>query len=273
MKNLFNLEGKVAVITGGNGVLGGSIAEGMAKFGAKIGILGRTSETVQHQVDHINQECGEEAAMPLIADVLKKEDLQKARTSIEDKWGAVSVLVNAAGGNLPGATINPDQSILDLNDKDFEKVVDLNFHGSFYPTKVFCESMINQSSGSIINISSMAATQAITRVMGYSAAKAAIDNFTRSLATEMALKYGDGIRANAIAPGFFIGKQNKDLLLNADGSLTPRGETIIQNTPMKRFGEPEELIGTAIWLSSDASAFVTGTVIPVDGGFSAFSGV
>lgn len=271
MKNYFDLSDKVAVVTGGNGVLGGAMSEGLAHAGAKIGVLGRTEKTVHEQVDKIIKTGGE--AIPLIADVLKKDLIEKAHNRVLDEWGKVDNLVNAAGGNMPGATINPDQSFLDLNDDDLLKVVNLNFMGTYLPSKIFAESMIENRSGSIVNISSMAAQQAITRVMGYSAAKAAVDNFTRSLAIEVATKYGDGIRVNAIAPGFFIGEQNRDLLLNSDESLTDRGKTIIKNTPMDRFGEPEELIGTAIWLCSDASSFVTGTIIPVDGGFSAFSGV
>ncbi|REL33174.1 SDR family oxidoreductase [Rhodohalobacter sp. SW132] len=271
MKNLFDLSGKIAIVTGGNGVLGGAMSEGLANAGAKVGVLGRTEKTVQEQVDKINQSGGE--ALSLIADVLQKDDLKKVRTQVEEKWGQVDILVNAAGGNMPGATINPDQSFLDMDDQALSKVVDLNFKGTYLPSKLFAESMIENKRGVIVNISSMAAQQAITRVMGYSAAKSAVDNFTRSLAIETALKYGDGIRVNAIAPGFFIGEQNRDLLLNSDGSLTDRGQTIINNTPMQRFGEAEELIGTVVWLCSDASSFVTGTVIPVDGGFSAYSGV
>lgn len=271
MNNLFDLTGKVAVITGGNGVLGGAMSDGLAAAGARVGILGRTEKTVKQQVDKIKANGGE--AVALVADVLDKQSVKKANEKITDHWGTVDILINAAGGNMPGATINPDQTFLDMDDEALEKVIDLNFKGTYLPSKVFAESMISKKEGVIINISSMAAQQAITRVMGYSAAKSAVDNFTRSLAIETALKYGDGIRVNAIAPGFFVGSQNRDLLLNADGSLTARGQTIIDNTPMKRFGEAEELIGTAIWLCSSASTFVTGTVIPVDGGFSAFSGV
>lgn len=271
MKNFFELTGKVAVITGGNGVLGGAISEGLASAGARVGILGRTEKTVKHQVDKIKSNGGD--AMSLVADVLDKQSVQNAKEKITEHWNTVDILINAAGGNMPGATINPDQTFLDMDDDALEKVINLNFKGTYLPSKIFGESMIHQKEGVIINISSMAAQQAITRVMGYSAAKSAVDNFTRSLAIEMALKYGDKIRVNAIAPGFFIGSQNRDLLLKSDGSLTARGKTIVNNTPMKRFGEAEELIGTAIWLCSDASTFVTGTVIPVDGGFSAYSGV
>jgi NAD(P)-dependent dehydrogenase (short-subunit alcohol dehydrogenase family) len=271
MMKLFDLSGKVAVVTGGNGVLGGAIAEGLSRAGARIGVLGRTQNTVDQKVDQINSSGGE--AIPLIADVLESSDLQRAHDKVLAEWGRVDILVNAAGGNISGAVIGPDQSILDMDDRSFEKVVDLNFHGTYRATKVFVKSMIEQKQGVIINLSSMAAQKIISRVIGYSAAKAAVDNFTKSLAVELANKYGEGIRVNAIAPGFFIGEQNRQLLLNKDGSLTDRGRTIIDHTPMDRFGEAEELIGTAVWLCSDASKFVTGTIIPVDGGFSAYSGV
>lgn len=271
MHKQFDLQGKVAVVTGGNGVLGGAMSEGLAQAGVKVGILGRTKKTVIQQVEKITDAGGE--ALPLIADVLNKDELREARIKITEQWEKLDILVNAAGGNMPGATINPDQSFHDMDDDALSQVMDLNFKGTYLPSKIFGESMFEQEKGVIVNISSMAAQQAITRVMGYSAAKSAVDNFTRSLAIETAIKYGDGIRVNAIAPGFFIGAQNRELLLNSDGSLTERGQTIISNTPMKRFGKAEELIGVVIWLCSDASTFVTGTVIPVDGGFSAYSGV
>lgn len=266
-----NLKNKVAVITGGNGVLGGAIAMGLAAEGVKIGILGRSEETVQARVKEIEKAGGK--ALALVADVLDRHKLEAANEKIENAFGKVDILVNAAGGNMKGATITPDQSIFDLNLDDFDKVNQLNFKGTVLPTLVFSKNMVEQKKGSIINISSLAAARALTRVMGYSAAKAAVDNFTKWLAVEMAQKYGDKIRVNAIAPGFFIGEQNRDLLLNEDGSLTSRGETIIGQTPMKRFGKPEELQGAANWLAGDASSFVTGTLISVDGGFGAFSGV
>ena len=268
---MMNLENKVAVITGGNGVLGGAIAKGLAQNGVRVGILGRSEETVQQRVDEINSSGG--SAIALIADVLDKEKLNAACKKIEKEFGQVDILVNAAGGNMKGATITPEQSIFDLDLGDFDKVNQLNFKGTVLPTTIFGKAMVENKKGSIINISSMAAQKALTRVMGYSGAKAAIDNFTKWLAVEMAQKYGDGIRVNAIAPGFFIGEQNRDLLLNSDGSLTDRGNTIVNQTPMKRFGKPEELQGVANWLAGDESSFVTGIVVPVDGGFGAFSGV
>ncbi|AVR45664.1 D-mannonate oxidoreductase [Christiangramia fulva] len=268
---MFSLKNKVAIVTGGNGVLGGAIAKGLAAQGAKIGILGRTSETVQQRVDEITSEGGE--AISLVADVLDEESLKKAKDKILQKWGSIDILVNGAGGNLKGATIGPDQNFFDLSIDDMDKVNALNYKGTVLPTYVFGKVMADNKKGSIINISSMAAQKALTRVMGYSAAKAAVDNFTKWLAVEMASKYGEGIRVNAIAPGFFIGEQNRDLLLKKDGSLTARGETIVSQTPLRRFGEAEELQGVAVWLASEASKFVTGIIVPVDGGFSAFSGV
>lgn len=252
-------------------MLGGAIAMGLAAEGVKVGILGRSEETVQVRVTEIEKAGGK--AMALVADVLDEQKLVIAREKIEKAFGQVNILVNAAGGNLKGATVTPDQSIFDLNIQDFDKVNQLNFKGTVLPTLVFAKGMVGQKKGSIINISSLAATRALTRVMGYSAAKAAVDNFTKWLAVEMSQKYGDGIRVNAIAPGFFIGEQNRELLLNEDGSLTSRGETIVRQTPMKRFGRPEELVGAAKWLAGDEASFVTGTIISIDGGFGAFSGV
>jgi len=208
-----------------------------------------------------------------VCNVVEEESIQKTSDAIIEKYGKIDVLVNAAGGNMPGATIGPDQSFFDINMADFKKVVDLNLFGSIIPSVIFGKEMAKNKKGIIINISSMASERAITRVAGYSASKAAIDNYTRWLAVELATKYGDGLRVNAIAPGFFIGNQNRKLLLNDDGSYTDRGNTIIKNTPMKRFGEADELHGALHYLCSDASKFVTGIVIPVDGGFSAFSGV
>lgn len=270
-KLMFNLKGKVAIITGGAGVLGGAMAEGLAKAGAKVGILSRTKSKINKKVKAIKKNGGK--AMALIADVLEEDQLRAAEQKIVKKWGRIDILVNAAGGNMRGATIMPEQNIFDLSMDDFTKVTDLNLKGTVLPTMVFGKTMANQKKGCVINISSMAAQQAITRVVGYSASKAAIDNFTKWMAVEMAHKFGEGIRVNAIAPGFFIADQNRRLLTNEDGSLTPRGQTIINETPVKRFGEPEELTSTLLWLCSDASSFITGIIVPVDGGFSAFSGV
>jgi NAD(P)-dependent dehydrogenase (short-subunit alcohol dehydrogenase family) len=204
---------------------------------------------------------------------MNRDDLMRVRKQIVGTFQRIDVLINAVGGNLPGAVIPDDQSIFNLSVADFDQVVDLNLKGTLLPSIVFGEVMSQQKKGSIINYSSMAVDRVITRVVGYSASKAAMENFTRWMAVEMALKFGDGIRVNAIAPGFFIGKQNRDLLLNKDGSLSERGEKIIRNTPMKRFGEAEELNGPIHFLCSDSASFVTGIVLPVDGGFSAYSGV
>ncbi len=270
-KSLFNLKNKVAIVTGGAGVLGGAMARGLAGAGARVGILSRTESKVQAQVEAVKAAGGD--AIALVADVLKKEQLEEAKDAVLKKWGRIDILLNVAGGNRPGATVGPDQDFFDLSIEDFSQVVDLNLKGTVLPTYIFAKPMAKQREGVIVNISSMAAQQPFTRVIGYGAAKAGIDNFTKWLAVEMAAKFGEGIRVNAIAPGVFVGEQNQRLLLNEDNSLTSRGETIISQTPMKRFGEPEELIGTTLWLCSAASAFVTGVIIPVDGGFSAFSGV
>ncbi len=266
-----NYKEKVAIITGGAGALGGAMAKGLALEGVKIAILGRTAITVQNKANEIKAAGGE--VIGVVADVLDKNQLIKAREEVMQKWGKIDILINAAGGNMKGATIMPEDSFFDMNMDDFDSVTKLNVNGTVLPTQVFGEQMSKQGEGSIINISSMAAQQALTRVLGYSTSKAAIDIFTKWLAVEMAQKHSEKIRVNAIAPGFFIGEQNRRLLLNEDGSLTARGKTIIANTPMKRFGEAEELLSTLLWLCSDTSSFVTGIVVPVDGGFSAFSGV
>lgn len=268
---LFDVQGKVAIVTGGAGVLGGAIAQGLAAAGVKLGILGRTSSKVLKKCEEIRSAGGD--ALPLVADVLDQKQLEEAREKIMDHWGRIDFLLNVAGGNRAGATIGPEQNFFDLSIDDFDHVVALNLKGTVLPTYVFGQAMADQGSGSIVNISSMTAQQPFTRVVGYAAAKAAIDNFTKWLAVEMAHKYGEKIRVNAIAPGVFIGEQNRRLLLDEQGDLTARGNTIIEHTPMKRFGEPGELTGTAIWLCSPSASFITGIVVPVDGGFSAFSGV
>ena len=268
---MFSLEGKVAIVTGGAGVLGSALVQGLVGAGAKVGVLSRTKEKIDSFVSKINSNGA--MAIGLVADVLEREQLDAAKDIVLETWGKIDILVNCAGGNIKGATIMPDQQFFDLSIDDFSRVTDLNLKGTVLPTVVFGQAMADNKSGCIVNISSMAAAQAITRVLGYSASKAAVDNFTKWMAVEMAHKYGDGMRVNAIAPGFFIAEQNRSLLLNEDGSLTARGQTIVNETPMKRFGEAEELVSTLLWLCSDASRFVTGIIVPVDGGFSAFSGV
>lgn len=271
LQSLFSLEGKVAIVTGGTGVLGGAIAQGLAAAGAKVGILGRRADVADSAAAEISATGG--VAIGLPADVLNKEQLHAARQTVMDKWGRIDILVNGAGGNIPGSTIMGDVTFFNMPESAVNQVMALNFNGSVLPTQVFGEVMMEQKSGSVINISSMASQRALTRVLGYSAAKSAIDIFTRWLAVDFAQKYGEGLRVNAIAPGFFIGDQNRGFLLNADGTPSPRGKTIVDHTPMARFGEPEELIGAAVWLASDSARFVTGIVVPVDGGFSAYSGV
>jgi NAD(P)-dependent dehydrogenase (short-subunit alcohol dehydrogenase family) len=266
----FSLEGKVAVITGGYGVLGGSIASGLAAAGARVAILGRRRDSADRKVEDL-RESGAEACA-LVADVLDESQLDAARDTLLADWGRIDILVNAAGGNVARAR-NDNSSIFDVPADAFEEVLRLNLHGTVLPTMRFGEAMGRQKSGVIVNISSMAAARAISGTLGYSVAKAGIDSFTRWMAVEMARKYGERIRVNAIAPGFFIADQNRGVLLNPDGSFTTRALTIISHTPMGRFGRPDELNAAVRWLCSDSASFVTGVVLPVDGGFSAFSGV
>jgi NAD(P)-dependent dehydrogenase (short-subunit alcohol dehydrogenase family) len=267
----FSLEGKIAIVTGGTGVLGGALARGLAAAGARVGILGRRAEQAALVANEIGSAGG--TALPLTADVLDREQLLAARDQIVAAWGGIDILISAAGGNIPEAVVVGDRSFFDLSQDALDQVFRLNLNGSILPAQVFGEVMMQRGAGSIINISSMAAQKPLTRVIGYAAAKAAIDNFTKWLAVELALKYGPALRVNAIAPGFFVGDQNRAMLLNADDSLTPRGQLIIDHTPLRRFGVPDELVGAAIWLSSDAARFVTGIVVPIDGGFSAFGGI
>jgi NAD(P)-dependent dehydrogenase (short-subunit alcohol dehydrogenase family) len=271
MNDLFDISGKVAVVTGGAGTLGSSISECLAQYGVKIVVLGRDIVNVQSEVDKIISSGGE--AMPVSADVMDIEQLNAAEKLIVERWGKIDILVNTAGGNTPGATIGADQSIFDMNLEDYKKVVDLNLNGTVFPCLVFGKSMAKTGSGSIINLSSMSTFSALTRVPGYSMAKSGIEIFTKWLAMELALKFSEKIRVNCIAPGFFIAKQNKHVLLNPDGSYTQRSLNVINKTPMKRFGKMEELNGTIIYLCSEAASFVTGIVIPVDGGFSSYSGI
>lgn len=267
----YRLDGKVCVITGATGVLGSVMAKVVAAAGARVAVLGRRAEVAEALAEEIRAAGGEARATP--ADVLDRAALERVRHELLRDWGSVDLLVNAAGGNQPGATLRPDQSVLELEEGAMRQVMDLNFFGTLLPTQVFLEPMVAGGRGAIVNVSSMAAAQAITRVAGYSAAKAAVENLTRWLATTLAKQHGPGLRVNAIAPGFFVAEQNRALLFDASGELTPRGRTIIDNTPLGRFGEADELLGALVWLLSDASRFVTGVVVPIDGGFSAFSGV
>lgn len=267
----FNLGGKVAIVTGAGGVLGGSISLSLAKAGVKVVALGRNLENIEARTEEIDELGGE--AFPIVCDVTKIEDLKKARTEILEKWGTIDILINAAGGNIPGANINPDQTFFDMDTEEWEKVIDLNQNGTVYPCLIFGEVMAKKGKGSIINISSMATYSALTRVPGYSVAKSGMNIFTQWLATELAMKFGEQVRVNAIAPGFFIGDQNRAILINPDGSYTERSIKVLAKTPMKRFGDISELNGIVHFLCSDAASFITGAIIPVDGGFSAFSGV
>ena len=268
--SFFDLTDRVAVVTGGYGVLGGSMADALAEAGAKVAVVGRRREAAEEKAEALKQTGAK--ALPLVADVLDEPSLKQARETLLDAWGRVDILINAAGGNVARARTD-DGPIFDLPFDAFDEVVRLNLHGTVYPTLVFGEAMAQQQKGSVVNISSMAAMQAISGTMGYSVAKAGIDNFTRWMAVDLARRNGEGLRVNAIAPGFFIAKQNRDVLLNEDGSYTQRAQTIVDLTPMGRFGNAAELQGPVLWLCSDAASFVTGTVIPVDGGFSAFSGL
>ncbi|HEV7216708.1 MAG TPA: SDR family oxidoreductase [Chloroflexota bacterium] len=276
---LFGLRGRVAVVTGGTGVLGGAMARGLAAAGARVAIMGRRQPQAEAVAADIRGAGGEAMALP--ADVLQKAELESARQALLRQWGRVDILVNAAGGNVPAATVAGDNTIFKLGEDAFRQVFDLNLVGTLLPSQVFGEAMAGllpqqgtpSSQGCIVNVSSMAAQRAMTRVVGYAAAKAAVDNFTRWLAVELARTYGAELRVNAIAPGFFIGDQNRRLLLNEDGSLTARGQTVTDHTPAGRFGEPSDLVSTLVWLCGPGARFVTGVVVPVDGGFSAFSGV
>ena len=269
MENLFSIRERVIVITGGTGVLGSVIASYLADQGAIIVILGRREKAGREIVNKIRAE-GKEALF-LKTDVMDEAVLVRNREEILERYGRIDALLNAAGGNMPGANITPSQTFFDLNMDEFDRVVRLNLTGSVLPCQVFLKPMVEHKRGNIINFSSMAAFRPMTRVAGYAAAKAGITNFTQFLANEVAAKFGEGIRVNAIAPGFFITEQNRALLTNPDGSYTQRGEDVIRQTPFKRMGKPEELCGAIHYLVSDASSFVTGTTIIVDGGFNTFA--
>jgi NAD(P)-dependent dehydrogenase (short-subunit alcohol dehydrogenase family) len=273
MDNLFDLTDKIAVVTGGTGALGAALCRGLASAGATVVILARTPQSVAELADRINADGGNALALP--CDVLDREQVAQAAARVTELCGRVDILVNAAGGNKPEATAMPGQrSFFDLPSEAMQWVFNLNFIGTLLPSQVFGAQMAAQKAGVIINISSMAAFTPLTRVVAYAAAKAAINNFTQWLAVYMAREHSPNIRVNAIAPGFFLGDQNRFLLIDKDsGELTPRGKQIMEHTPMTRFGEPDDLLGVLLWLASDASRFVTGIVVPVDGGFSAYSGV
>ncbi|MFA6702855.1 MAG: SDR family oxidoreductase [Dysgonamonadaceae bacterium] len=269
MYDLFNIKNKVIVITGGTGVLCSSMVKYLAAHGAKMAVLARDKDKGGKLIDEVKADGGD--AIFLQTNVTDETLLKQNAEEIIRKYGRIDVLINGAGGNMPGATIGPNNTIFDLNIDDFRKVVDVNLMGSVIPTIIFAKYMVENKQGNIINISSESALRPLTRVAGYGAAKAAVSNFTKYMAGEMAIKFGENFRVNAMAPGFFITEQNRTLLTNPDGSYSDRGKSIIAHTPFRRFGVPEDLLGTLHYLVSDASKFVTGTVAVVDGGFDAFS--
>lgn len=267
----FSLAGKTAVITGGTGALGGEMACALVGLGVNVAVLDRNTNIPEALKKPMS--AGPGKYMVVYGDVLKRELLETAVSQILATYDRIDILINAAGGNHPQATTNANNSFFDLPQEALSFVFDLNLVGTILPSQVVGKMMAAQNEGIILNLSSMAAYTPLTRVAGYAAAKAGVSNFTQWLAVHMAQEYSPHIRVNALAPGFFIGKQNRALLLNEDDTLTDRGQTIIDHTPVGRFGQPEELLGTMLWLLSPASQFVTGIVVPVDGGFSAFSGV
>jgi NAD(P)-dependent dehydrogenase (short-subunit alcohol dehydrogenase family) len=271
MKNLFELTDKVVAVTGAAGVLAGGTAKYLQEQGAYVIYLDLNQAQVDKTVAEAKQISGK--CCGYVCNVLDQSALDTVYEKIMDDIGRIDVLINGAGGNMPGATIGPDQDVFDLKIEDYSKVLDLNLKGTVMPTLTFAKAFKAQKSGCVVNFSSMSATQALTRVLGYSNAKAAIDNFTKWMAVEMALKYGDKVRVVALAPGFFVGSQNRALLIKEDGSYTERGQQVINKTPFRRFGEQEEVYGTIHYLISEAATFVTGVVVPVDGGFSAYTGV
>ena len=270
---MYDFSGRTIVITGGAGVLCGAMAQTLVSCGAQVAILDREPERAAPILEGMGEE-GASRAIALATDVLKPEALQQNLREILDRFGRIDGLINGAGGNSPQATTRPDLSFFNLSESGLRFVFDLNMLGTIFPCQVFGKQMAEQGDGVILNISSMSAFRPLTRVLGYSAAKAGISNFTQWLAVHLAQEYSTRLRVNAIAPGFLVTEQNRALLLDpATQQLTPRGQSIINHTPMGRFGDPEDLLGAVLWLLSPASAFVTGTVVPIDGGFAAFAGV
>jgi NAD(P)-dependent dehydrogenase (short-subunit alcohol dehydrogenase family) len=276
----YGLDGRVAVVTGGSGALGSAIARALAGAGARVALLGRRERPLLAIAHELAAAGAASDAIAVTADVLVAGELEAAAGAVLARWERIDILVNAAGGNVPGATLDDRQTVLDLPEQAFREVVELNLVGTMLPAQVFGTAILNgarargeEPCGSIVNVSSMAASRAITRVAGYGAAKAALEGLTRSLAVELARSCGPGLRVNAIAPGFFVGEQNRRLLLAPDGEPTSRGRAIIERTPAGRFGDASELASTVVWLCGPGATFVTGVVVPVDGGFSAFAGV
>lgn len=266
--SVFDIKDQVVVITGGTGVLGREIGTYLAHEGARVVLLGRRQDVGEALAEGIRAQGGDAAFY--VCDVTDMEMVNGVRDQIVDRYGRVDALLNAAGGNMPGATIPPGKTLFDVQVEEFERVLNVNLTGTLIPTQAFLKPMTEAGHGSIVNFSSMAAFRPLTRVMGYAAAKAGISNLTAFLANEVATKFSPSIRVNAIAPGFFLTDQNRALLTNPDGTLTERGQDVIRQTPFKRFGKPEELCGTIQYLISQASTFVTGTVAVVDGGFNIF---
>jgi NAD(P)-dependent dehydrogenase (short-subunit alcohol dehydrogenase family) len=272
MQARFDVRGRTAVITGGSGHFGRTMASALAQAGAQVAILGLHAETAQTVAKTIQAEGG--SALGIACDVTNRASLEHSQEQITSAFGPVDILINAAGGNSPAATTAAEQSFFDLDTEAANHVFGLNFTGTFQSCQVFGRGMAQRRLGCILNVTSMSGLRPLTRVPAYSAAKAAIVNFTQWLAVHMAQEYSPAIRVNALAPGFFLTEQNRYLMVDAQsGAITPRGQTIIDHTPMGRLGAPEDLLGTLFWLVSPASAFVTGIVVPVDGGFSSFSGV
>ncbi len=271
MSSLNDLQGKVAAVTGGAGVLCSAMCRALAAAGAKVAVLDLAADPARGLAEGIDATGGQAASV--VCNVLERESVEAAARQVLAKFGRIDILVNGAGGNKPQATTTPEQSFFDLPADALRWVFDLNLMGTILPCQVFGKVMAEQKEGVLLNISSMNAFRPLTRIAAYSAAKAGVSNFTQWLAVHMAQEYSPGIRVNAIAPGFFVADQNRKLLLNEDGSLTPRGKSILDHTPLGRFGTPDDLLGALLWLVSPAAAFVTGIVVPVDGGFSAFSGV
>ncbi len=272
MKELFDIKGNVIVITGGGGVLCGTMAKALGKADAKIAVLDLIEAAAEKIADEIKSNGGRAVAVK--CNVLDKDSLESAHEKITSELGKIDILINGAGGNKKEATTSPDLSFFDLPSEAVRFVFELNFIGTLLPSQVFGREMAKNGAGIILNVSSMCAFSPLTKVPAYSAAKAAVSNFTQWLAVHVCQNYSKDIRVNAIAPGFFLTEQNRFLLTDEKtGELTARGKTIIDHTPMGKFGQPEELLGTVMWLLSDAAKFVTGVVVPVDGGFSAFSGV
>jgi NAD(P)-dependent dehydrogenase (short-subunit alcohol dehydrogenase family) len=268
---MYDFTGQSVVITGGTGVLGRFMTKALVGCGANVALLARSREKAAVVISEIS---GPGRTLIVDGDALKRDQVQSALDSVLKEFGRVDCLINGAGGNSPQATTRPDLPFFDLPEEALRFVFDLNLMGTILPSQVIGKQMAEQGEGVILNVSSMSAFRPLTRVVGYSAAKAGVNSFTQWLSVHMAVEYSPRIRVNAIAPGFFLTEQNRFLLTDQEtGKLTPRGQSIINHTPMGRFGEPEDLLGTVLWLLSPASAFVTGIVVPVDGGFSAFGGV